>query len=58
MILTGIPYSEKELNKTVTGGTPYGPSHFSGSNSDNLSDHEIKLCVSFGIRIAELAKKI
>jgi NAD(P)H dehydrogenase (quinone) len=32
MIITGIPYSEKELNDTRTGGTPYGPTHFSGND--------------------------
>ena len=58
MIIAGIPYSEKDLNDTRTGGSPYGPTHFSGNNVDNLSDNEEKLCFSFGARIAKLTKKI
>jgi|TARA_B110000240_G_C13497489_1_gene452341 NAD(P)H dehydrogenase (quinone) len=58
MIISGIPYSEKELHDTRTGGSPYGPTHFAGNDVNGLSDHEIKLCKSFGSRIANLAKKL
>jgi len=58
MIISGIPYSEKDLNNTRTGGSPYGPTHFSGNNEKKLSDNETRLCFSFGARIAKLAKKI
>ena len=59
MIISGIPYSEKELNDTSSGGSPYGPTHYSGGNQINeLSEHESKLCIAFGIRIAELSKKV
>jgi len=58
MIIAGIPYSEKDLNDTRTGGSPYGPTHFSGNNENNLSNNEIKLCFSFGARIAKLTKKL
>jgi len=58
MIISGIPYSEKELHDTRTGGSPYGPTHFSGDKDNSLSTHEIKLCTSFGSRIANIAKKL
>ncbi|MCB1828171.1 MAG: NAD(P)H-quinone oxidoreductase, partial [Coxiellaceae bacterium] len=59
MLLVGIPYSETELLTTTTGGTPYGPSHLAGENSDNpLSKEEISLCRKFGKRIAEIALKL
>ena len=58
MIISGIPYSEKDLNETRTGGSPYGPTHFSGDNQGLLSDNEIKLCINFGARIAKIAIKV
>jgi len=58
MIISGLPYSEKELHETNTGGTPYGPTHVSNGNKNNLSDDETKLCISFGKRIASLASKL
>ena len=57
MIICGLPYSEKTLNKTVTGGTPYGPSHVEANQSNNLSEDEIKLCKLLGKRIASLVVK-
>ena len=58
MIISGLPYSEKELHETNTGGTPYGPTHLSNGNKNDLSDDETKLCISFGKRIATLASKL
>ena len=57
MVITGLPYSEKELHSTKTGGSPYGPTHLS-SGKDKLSEEESKLCTVFGKRIADLAKKL
>jgi len=57
MVITGLPYSEKELHSTKTGGSPYGPTHLSSGN-DKLSEEESKLCTVFGKRIADLAKKL
>src|SRR5690606_28449524 len=42
MVIAGLPYSEEALHNTTSGGTPYGPSHLAGSQSDNtLTEHEI-----------------
>lgn len=55
MLIVGIPYSEKDLHSTSTGGTPYGPSHLAGPDSSNeLSEEEKKLCFALGKRIASL----
>lgn len=59
MLVCGLPYSEKALSKTVTGGTPYGASHVAGaSNSNPISDDEKTLCIALGKRIATLAKQL
>ncbi len=56
MIITGVPYSEKALIQTVTGGTPYGPSYF--STNPEMSDDEKRLCQALGERLAMLALKL
>lgn len=58
MLITGIPYSEKALHHTRSGGTPYGASHWAENGSIVLSDDEKALCRSLGQRIATLAKKL
>jgi NAD(P)H dehydrogenase (quinone) len=59
MVLAGIPYSEKGLHQTTTGGTPYGASHLANSTQGNkLSAHESELCRALGKRVAELALKL
>ena len=58
-VIVGVPYSEIALFETTTGGTPYGPSHLAGPNSDlPLSEHEKQICYTLGKRIAELALKL
>jgi NAD(P)H dehydrogenase (quinone) len=59
MIMVGLPYSEKALVETTSGGTPYGASHVAGAKSDlPLTDHETQLCRALGKRVADLAKKL
>ena len=58
MIIAGVPYTEKKLASTKTGGTPYGPSHVSFNKKDDLSDDEKDICIGFGKRIAELVIKL
>ncbi len=59
MIMVGLPYSEKALVETTSGGTPYGASHVAGEKSDlPLTDHEAQLCRALGKRVADLAKKL
>lgn len=58
-LIVGLPYTEADLLTTQSGGTPYGPSHLAGLNSNNpISDEEIRLCKSLGKRLAEITKKL
>jgi NAD(P)H dehydrogenase (quinone) len=54
MLLLGIPYAEAALRETTTGGTPYGASHLTRDQM-GLSDHEKKLCIALGSRLAKAA---
>jgi NAD(P)H dehydrogenase (quinone) len=59
MLIVGIPYTEQELMATTGGGTPYGPSHAAGTNSDRaISEMEKKLCHALGARIADVARRL
>lgn len=59
MVLCGLPYTEKALGETETGGTPYGPSHWAGTGEQlPVSDHEKALCQALGERLARLALKL
>ena len=59
MVIIGLPYSESELHDTITGGTPYGVSHVSGKQGQSrLSEHESKLAIAQGKRLADLALKL
>jgi NAD(P)H dehydrogenase (quinone) len=56
MILLGIPYTEPDLLRTQSGGTPYGATHVAGLDSDRpLSREEQRLCMALGRRLAQTA---
>ncbi|WP_376692747.1 NAD(P)H:quinone oxidoreductase [Wenzhouxiangella sp. EGI_FJ10409] len=56
MLIVGLPYTLPELGRTTSGGTPYGPSHLAGSDSDRgLDEDESRLCRALGRRLAETA---
>lgn len=59
MVLVGLPYSEPELTSTQSGGTPYGASHHAGVAGElPISEHERKLCLALGKRLALTARKL
>ena len=59
MVIAGIPYNERSLHQTTSGGTPYGASHLANAAQGNkLSAHESELCQALGKRVAELAIKL
>ena len=59
MLIAGLPFTEPQLGKTVSGGTPYGASHVAGSNNNRpISDDEKTLCLALGRRVAELAHQL
>jgi NAD(P)H dehydrogenase (quinone) len=56
MLVLGLPYSETDLLRTATGGTPYGPSHLAGPESNlPVNDEEKRLCLALGRRLARTA---
>jgi len=57
MFLVGIPYTERSLNVTRTGGTPYGATHVAGTAAQPgaLSEDEMVLAQVLGKRVAEAA---
>lgn len=59
MVIVGVPYSETQLFTTTTGGTPYGPSHMAGADSNlPLSDSERQISRALGKRLAMTALKL
>lgn len=59
MCIVGLPYTEPDLTLTQSGGTPYGASHTAGVHSDQpLTEHEKRLCIALGRRLATIAIKL
>ena len=58
MIVAGVPYSEKALTSTTSGGTPYGPSHVSHNQKSELTEEEKKICLTYGKRFATIIKNM
>jgi NAD(P)H dehydrogenase (quinone) len=57
MMLLGLPFTERSINQTRTGGTPYGATHVSGmaAQPGTLSEDEIVLAQALGKRVADVA---
>ncbi|MGZ8228121.1 MAG: NAD(P)H:quinone oxidoreductase [Burkholderiales bacterium] len=59
MLILGLPYAERDLTLTMSGGTPYGASHTAGAGNDEpISEHEKRLSIALGRRLAEFALKL
>lgn len=59
MIVVGLPFTERALTDTRTGGSPYGATHAAlGEATPTLSTHEIELARALGRRVAELAVRL
>jgi NAD(P)H dehydrogenase (quinone) len=56
MYLVGLPYTERGLSETRSGGSPYGASHVAAlSGAGELSETEGDLARALGARVAALA---
>jgi NAD(P)H dehydrogenase (quinone) len=57
MFLVGIPFTERGVNQTRSGGTPYGATHVAGlaTTPGTLSADEIELAQALGKRVADAA---
>jgi NAD(P)H dehydrogenase (quinone) len=59
MYLVGLPFSERGLTDTRSGGTPYGASHVADlSGHGELSETERELARALGARVASLSRKL
>lgn len=59
MYLVGLPYTERALHQTRSGGTPYGASHVAGSEAEPaLTEEERALAQALGRRVASLAVRL
>lgn len=59
MLVLGLPYGDSDLIRTRSGGTPYGPSHLAGPDSDlPLTEEERRLCLALGKRLAGIAQAL
>jgi NAD(P)H dehydrogenase (quinone) len=59
MYLVGLPYTERGLTDTRSGGTPYGASHVAAlSGHGELSETERELARALGNRVAALAARL
>ncbi len=59
LMVMGLPYTQPDLMTTASGGTPYGPSHWSGLDGKKaVTDEEKRLAVAMGKRLAETAVRL
>ena len=58
MVLAGIPYTEPDLRKTTSGGSPYGASHVERASENGLTGEEKTLAEALGGRLASLAQAL
>lgn len=59
MLIVGLPFTERAINATQTGGTPYGASHVTGVGNDRpISDDERELARALGRRVAGFARRL
>jgi len=59
MLIMGLPYTQPELMSTISGGTPYGASHWAGVNGNQaISDDTRALAIALGRRLAQNAIKL
>ena len=59
MVLVGLPYTERALSETRSGGTPYGASHVGVTTEGaTLTEEEKTLAQALGRRVATLAVQL
>jgi len=59
MLIVGLPYTHAALMSTSSGGTPYGASHWSGSDGSKIiSEESRQLATALGRRLAQTAQQL
>ena len=58
-VIVPLPYSYHYVGHTETGGTPYGPSHWSNHNRNmTLSEEEVELCHQYANHFVDIARRL
>jgi NAD(P)H dehydrogenase (quinone) len=60
MLLLGLPYTERDVTTTASGGGPYGASHHARHDGppQSLTDEERRLAIALGRRLASTALRL
>jgi NAD(P)H dehydrogenase (quinone) len=58
MLIVGVPYTERALFETRTGGSPYGASHVATPWNTALSKDESDVAKALGARVARVAERM
>ena len=59
MLIVGVPFAGSPLNRTTSGGTPYGASHVAGADNKNeFTEDEQQTARLLGERVARSALKL
>lgn len=59
MLLVGLPFTERDLTDTRSGGSPYGATHHAHADAaGRLTDSEKRLALALGRRLAQTAHKL
>ena len=58
MLFVGLPYSVPALNRTTSGGGPYGASHVAREGASGLTEDEREAAKALGARVAAIARKL
>lgn len=59
MVLVGVPYTQPQLMSTSSGGSPYGATHWAGTNGDQpITEDTRALAIALGQRLAQTAVKL
>jgi len=59
MLIVGVPFAGSPLNRTTSGGTPYGASHVAGADNNNeFTEDEQQTARLLGERVARSALKL
>ncbi len=59
MLIVGLPYTEPALNRSRSGGSPYGASHWASlDGSREIDADERELARALGRRLAEVARHL
>jgi len=55
----GLPFSEPDLTRSRSGGSPYGATHVAGHDENTrITDEEKRLAIALGKRLAEMSLKL